>query len=101
MMRRSRSLFLAGVCGVAITFASIAARAEASSETPPPVTPTALPAAPNAASCSEDSAAEARTREAALVQLGKRLSAEAQPDGDYQVLNRTGHNYGSQAPAEH
>jgi hypothetical protein len=95
MKRRTRDLLLAGVCGVAIASGSIAARAETSSESPPPVTPTTLPAAPNGASCSDDSEARARKRDAALVLLGQRLSAEAKPDGDYQVLNRTGHNYGS------
>jgi hypothetical protein len=99
MKRRTRDLLLAGLCGVAIASGSTAARAGATSENPPPVTPTTLPAAPNAASCSDDGDARARKRDAALVLLGERLSAEAKPDGDYQVLNRTGHNYGSR-PAE-
>jgi type IV secretory pathway VirJ component len=95
----SRRLFLALVCSAVIASGSAAARAETPTENPPPVTPSALPSAPNTASCSDDRAAEARKREAALVELGKRLSAEPTPDGDYQVLNRTGQNYGSR-PAE-
>ena len=98
MKRRSRELFLAGLCGVAIAVGASAVRAETSSQNPPPVTPATLPSAPGGgASCSDDSAADARKREAALAELGKRLSAEPQPDGDYQVLNRTGNNYGSGA----
>jgi len=95
----SRRLFLALVCSAVIASGSAAARAETPSENPPPVTPATLPAAPTSASCSDDRAAEARKREAALVELGKRLAAEPKPDGDYQVLNRTGHNYGSR-PSE-
>lgn len=91
----SRRLFLSLVCSASIASTSIAARAETAPENPPPVTPVTLPAAPNGASCSDDSAARERKRDAALVELGKRLSAEPQPDGDYQVLNRSGHNYGS------
>jgi hypothetical protein len=91
----SRRLFLALVCSAVIASGSAAARAETPPENPPPVTPATLPAAPNGASCSDDSAARDRKREAALVELGKRLSTEPKPDGDYQVLNRTGHNYGS------
>lgn len=34
-------------------------------------------------------------REAALAELGRRLAAEPQDDGEVRVLNRTGHNYGS------
>lgn len=94
----SRRLFLALVCGAVIASAPAAARAETPPENPPPVTPATLPAAPNGGSCSDDSAARDRKREAALVELGKRLSAEPKPDGDYQVLNRSGHNYGSRSP---
>jgi hypothetical protein len=93
----SRRFFLSLVCSAVIASTSSAARAEATPENPPPVTPATLPAAPNAASCSDDSAARDRKRDAALADLGKRLSAQPQPDGDYQVLNRTGHNYGSRA----
>ncbi len=92
----SRRLFLALVCGAVVASTPIAALAETPNADPPPVTPATLPAAPNGASCSDDSAARDRKREAALVELGKRLSAEPKPDGDYQVLNRSGHNYGSQ-----
>lgn len=91
----SRRLFLALVCGAVVASTPIAALAETPNADPPPVTPATLPAAPNGASCSDDSAARDRKREAALVELGKRLSAEPKPDGDYQVLNRSGHNYGS------
>jgi hypothetical protein len=97
MKRRSRALFLAGLCGVAIAAGASAVRAETPSQNPPPVTPATLPSAPGGASCSDDSAADARKRDAALAELGKRLSAEPKPDGDYQVLNRTGNNYGSGA----
>ena len=92
---RSRRFFLSLVCGVSIASISIAARAEKAPENPPPVTPATLPAAPGGASCSDDSAARNRKRDAALAELGRRLSAEPQPDGDYRVLNRSGHNYGS------
>jgi hypothetical protein len=91
----SRRLFLSLVCSAVIASTSIAARAETPPENPPPITPATLPAAPNGASCSDDSAARARKRDAALAKLGKQLSAEPKPDGDYQILNRTGHNYGS------
>jgi hypothetical protein len=94
----SRRLFLALVCSAVIASGFAAARAETPHENPPPITPATLPAAPNGSSCSDDSAARDRKREAALVELGKRLSAEPKPDGDYQVLNRSGHNYGSRSP---
>ena len=97
MKRRSRVLFLAGLCGVAIASGAASVRAETPSQNPPPVAPATRPSAPGGASCSDDSAADARKREAALAELGKRLSAEPKPDGDYQVLNRTGNNYGSGA----
>jgi hypothetical protein len=93
----SRRHFLSLVCSAVIACTSIAARAETPPETPPPVTPATLPAAPNGASCSDDSAARERKRDAALAELGQRLSAEPKPDGDYQVLNRSGHNYGSRS----
>jgi hypothetical protein len=92
----SRRLFLSLVCSASIASTSIAARAETTPESPPPVTPATLPAAPDGASCSsDDSAARNRKRDAALAELGKRLSAEPKPDGDYRVLNRSGQNYGS------
>ena len=91
----SRRHFLSLVCSAVIASTSIVARAETPPENPPPVTPATLPAAPSGASCSDDSAARERKRDAALAELGKRLSAEPKPDGDYQVLNRSGHNYGS------
>jgi hypothetical protein len=78
-----------------IASGSAAARAETPPENPPPAPPATLPAAPNGGSGRDDSAARDRKREAALVELGERLSAEPKPDGDYQVLNRSGHNYGS------
>jgi len=98
----SRHLLLSLVCSALIASTSIAARAETAPENPPPVTPATLPAtlaaAPDGASCSDDSAARNRKRDAVLVEVGKRLSAEAQPEGDYRVLNRSGHNYGSRPP---
>jgi hypothetical protein len=93
----SRRHFLSLVCSAVIASTSIVARAETPPESPPPVTPATLPAAPNGASCSDDSAARERKRDAALAELGQRLSAEPKPDGDYQVLNRSGHNYGSRS----
>jgi len=101
MKRRIRDLLLAGLCGVAIASSSIAARAETPSESPPPVNEATLPSAPGGASCNpSDTAERNRQREAALADLGKRLSAEQKADPDYQVLNRTGHNYGSAEPQQ-
>ena len=96
MKRRTRDLLLAGLCGVAIASGSIAARAETASENPPPVNAATLPSAPGGPTCNPAETAERnREREAALADLGKRLSDEKQANPDYQVLNRTGHNYGS------
>lgn len=48
-----------------------------------------------AATCADgDELAKQRIeREARLAELGRRLAAEAQEEGDFRVLNRTGHNY--------
>jgi type IV secretory pathway VirJ component len=101
MKRRTRDLLRAGLCGVAIASGSIAARAETDSKNPPPVNAATLPSAPGGASCNAaDTAERNRQREAALADLGKRLSAEQKADPDYQVLNRTGHNYGSAEPQQ-
>jgi hypothetical protein len=101
MKRRNRDLLLVGLCGVAIASGSIAARAETASENPPPVNEATLPSAPGGPTCDPAETAERkREREAALADLGRRLSAEQKADPDYQVLNRTGHNYGSAEPQQ-
>ena len=101
MERRTRDLLLAGLCGVAIASGSIAARAETPTENPPPVNQATLPSAPGGPSCNPAETAERnREREAALADLGRRLSAEQQADPDSQTLNRTGHNYGSAEPPQ-
>ena len=100
MKRRTDDLFLAATvrCRDRIRFRSRRAP-RPTSENPPPVTPATLPSAPDGASAVPTTSAERnRKREAALAELGKRLSAEQKPDADYQVLNRTGHNYGSRPP---
>ncbi len=83
------------LCGAVITIGA-PVRSESPSVTqPPPVTASALPTTSHGATCSDDTAQRDRKREAALVELGKRLSEEPAPGGDYQVLNRSGHNYGA------
>lgn len=101
MKRRTRDLLLAGLCGVAIASGSIAARAETPSENPPPGNEATLPSEPGGPSCNPaETTASKRQREAALADLGRRLSAEQKADPDYQVLNRTGHNYGPDEPQQ-
>jgi len=91
-------VLLSILCGAAIAMSAGPVRSETPSETvPPPVTSSALPTTSHGATCNDDTAARDRKREAALAELGKRLSAEAPPSGDYQVLNRSGHNYGSRS----
>jgi hypothetical protein len=93
-----KRLFLSVLCSAAIAAVAGPVSAEAPSKTtPPPVTSSALPTTSHDATCSDDTAARDRKREAALVDLGKRLSEEPAPKGDYQVLNRTGHNYGARS----
>jgi hypothetical protein len=97
MNRRTRSLFLPALCAAGIALGSFAARAGSDdTETPPPVNAATLPSTPGGASCNPAATAEQnRKRDAALADLGRRLSEEQKPDPDYQVLNRTGANYGS------
>jgi len=98
-----KRVFLSMLCGAAIAAVGGPVRAEAPSDTtPPPVTSSALPTTSHEASTcpNDDSAERDRKREAALVQLGKRLSEEPQPTGDYQVLNRSGYNYGSRSQGQ-
>ena len=93
-----KRVFLSMLCGAAIAAVATPVRAESPSETtPPPVTSSALPTTSHDATCTDDTAERDRKREKALADLGKRLSEEPAPKGDYQVLNRTGHNYGSRS----
>ena len=96
MERRSRRLFPTALFAAALALGPAAAHAGSDSEAPPPVNQSTLPSAPGGASC--DAAADAkreRTRDEALAELGRRLSAEQKADPDFQVLNRSGQNYGS------
>jgi hypothetical protein len=87
--------------GVALALGSAAAHAGSDSDAPPPVNQSTLPSAPGGASCDPGAAAEqAKKRETALAELGRRLSEEQKTDPDYQVLNRTGQNYGSSVQEE-
>jgi hypothetical protein len=96
-----KRVFLSVLCCTAIAAVANPVRAEAPSETtPPPVTASSLPTTSHEATCSDDDGARTRKRDAALVELGKRLSAEPAPTGDYRVLNRTGHNYGARSPEQ-
>ena len=97
MKRRSRRILPTALFAAALAFGASAVRAGSDSDTPPPVNEATLPSAPGGASCDPGAdAARARKREAALAELGQRLSAEQKKtDPDYQVLNRTGQNYGS------
>jgi hypothetical protein len=90
-------VFLSILGAVAIAMGAGPAHSETPSETPPPVTRSALPTTSHDATCSDDTAARDRKREAALAELSKRLSEEPPPSGDFQVLNRSGHNYGSRS----
>jgi hypothetical protein len=93
--------FLSILCGAVIAISASPVRSETPSETqPPPVTSSALPTTYHDATCSDDTAARDRKREAALAELGKRLSEEPAPSGDYQSLNRSGHNYGARSPSQ-
>ena len=92
-----KRVFLLIVCGAAIAIGA-PARSETPSETaPPPVSSSALPTTSHGPTCNDDTAERDRKREAALVELGKRLSELPPPSGDYQVLNRSGHNYGARS----
>jgi hypothetical protein len=96
----NRRILSTALLGAALALGG-AARAT-DSEMPPPVNEATLPSAPGGASCDPAADAErARKREAALAELGKRLSEESKKqDPDYQVLNRTGQNYGSSVQQE-
>lgn len=73
-------------------------------KSPEPAAPTAPAAATasDAAVCTDDAtkAADQKKREAALAELGRRLASEPETEGEFRVLNRSGHNYGARkAPA--
>ena len=96
MKRCCRRIIPTALFGAVLAFGPAAARAGSDSETPPPVNQATLPSTSGGASCDPAADAErARKRDAALADLGRRLSAEQKPDPDYQVLNRSGQNYGS------
>jgi hypothetical protein len=93
-----KRMFFSIICGAAIAISAGPAHSETLSDAaPPPVTASSLPTTSHPATCDDDTAARDRKREAALVELGKRLSEEPPPSGDYQILNRSGHNYGSRS----
>lgn len=96
-----KRVFLSILCGTVIALSAGPVRSANPSETqPPPVTPSALPTAYHDATCSNDTAERDRKRDAALAELGRRLSEEPPPSGDYQILNRSGHNYGARSLGE-
>jgi hypothetical protein len=90
-----RRLLFAAVAGLALGAASARA-GETSAAASPPSAPTA--AAADAEICPDTSVEDAK-RDAALRDLGERLTALPPPPSGYRVLNRTGLNYGSRRPA--
>jgi hypothetical protein len=95
-MKRCRRIIPTALFGAVLAFGPTAVRAGSDSEAPPPVNESTLPTVAGGASCNPSADAErARKRDAALADLGRRLSAEQKPDPNYQVLNRSGQNYGS------
>lgn len=84
---------------VCLSLSTTAGASAPEKKSPEPAAPTAPAAAAksDAAICADDAtkAAEQKKREAALAELGRRLAAEPEAQGEARVLNRSGHNYGS------
>lgn len=90
-----KRVFLPILFGAAIAIGAGPVRSDTPSNTAPQPLGAALETASHPVSCSNDAAARNRKRDAALADLGKRLTEQPPPSDDYKVLNRTGQNYGS------